>query len=388
MKKIYSKNILMTAVLAVILGIGMLFTACEGPAGPAGKDGTNGKDGANGVNGTAVCKACHSNTATDVNLKFAQYDLSKHNTGVIFEEEAGRIACGGCHTGMGFAEAASLGKDDPTTMATGKITCTTCHTIHSNYDSTDFGFRIKAGFALRQSALAVDFKDGNTCAKCHQARSYAHTNNEYDSVNASATTTYSRFGPHYGVVANVASMNAANMAGLEAVPGFIAQANPHSAIADGCVDCHMVTIPNNPGAGGHTFGLAAGNYTNPLVNLAASKEFKTGTPACSGCHPDSLTFVKGAIRASVIADLAKIRRFLIDNMYLDTTQAIAADGSYNVLGEYFYAPKGGKKIGIRRDTAQVVLDYLYLAKDRSNGAHNPKNIPAMIAAMKTFLGIN
>jgi hypothetical protein len=62
-------------------------------------------------------------------------------------------------------------------------------------------------------------------------------------------------------------------------------------------------------------------------------------------------------------------------------------GAYNVLGEYYAAPLGGKKIGIRKDTSSVILNYLMLAKDRSNGAHNPANTIAMLAAMKAFLGI-
>jgi hypothetical protein len=347
-----------------------LFSACEGPAGAKGDKGDTGANGANGQDATVKCTQCHGDA--DVNLKFAQYEISRHGTGIIFEEEAGRIQCGGCHTGGGFVEAATAGVNDPTYSATGKISCQTCHTIHTAYDTTDFALRINAPVKLRIGGEVVDFKTGNLCAKCHQGRSYTHNLGDNDTVNAGATTTYSRFGPHYGVIANVYAWK-----GLEPVIGFTPDINPHFGLPQGCVSCHMGRDTANPASGGHTFVMTTANLAN--------SDAQTKSQTCS-CHSKT-QLLAGAVAKLVKADLVKIRRFLIDKKYLDTTQALGSDGTYNVLGEYFYAPKGGTKIAIRKDTSAVILNYLYLAKEKSNGAHNPANTKAMLIAMKAFLGI-
>ncbi|HOK14311.1 MAG TPA: hypothetical protein PK007_05245, partial [Candidatus Kapabacteria bacterium] len=44
---------------------------------------------------------------------------------------------------------------------------------------------------------------------------------------------------------------------------------------------------------------------------------------------------------------------------------------YNVLGEYAKLEEAGKRRVIPRSDGDVLLNYLYIAKDRSNGAHNP-----------------
>lgn len=324
----------------------------EGPAGPAGKDGQNGKDA------NIVCGTCHSDTKTDVKLKFAQYDLSKHNKGVIYEEEAGRIQCGGCHSGDGFAEAASLGKDDPVASATSKINCQACHTIHNKFDSTDWALRITAGFKLRHTGADVDFKTGNICAKCHQARAYTRTTP--DTVKpASATSTYSRFGPHYGIPANMVSMN-----GPVKIPGSVAYptSNPHASLAKGCISCHMNADASNPAVGGHTFLM-------PIANLSK-------VTACTTCH-DAATIAAGAKMKENATLLAQYRQKLIEKKWLDTTQAVTADG-YQVLGEYFATPDKKAVVFQNPDDVSVVLNYLYLAKDRSRGAHNPAYFQALL----------
>ena len=109
------KQNLFLIIVAMSMGIGILITACEGPTGPAGTNGTN------GTNGTAVCKVCHGDA--DVELKFAQYNISIHGEGDVYAEEAGRPQCGACHSGDGFAEAVALGQNDAKTTATSRIGC-------------------------------------------------------------------------------------------------------------------------------------------------------------------------------------------------------------------------------------------------------------------------
>jgi hypothetical protein len=339
--------------LPVILA--MFLISCEGPAGPAG---AAGKDGADG---NATCNLCHGASATDVNLKFNQYNFSKHNKGIVYEEEAGRVACGGCHSGDGFAEAVALGQDDAKTLATAPINCKACHPIHTDYAMTDFALRTTAAFKLRITGNTVQHGKGTLCSKCHQGRAFVRT--VPDTIKAaSSSSSYSRFGPHYGTQTNVYTMNGpVQLAGSATYP----TSNPHAAIANapnGCVTCHMSNDPANPAVGGHTF-------LSPAANLST-------ITTCYGCH-DAATMKSGTLTKAVAADIATYRRLLIEKGMLDTSQAISEEG-YVVLGEYFATPGGKTKVYTNPDDVSVVLNYLYVAKDRSNGVHNPAYIKALV----------
>lgn len=351
MKKLLTKTGFLLAILFVM--VGLFVSACEGPAGPAGVDGKDGKDA------DASCGKCHNDAADDVNLKFAQYDLSKHNKGIVYEEEAGRIGCAGCHTGDGFAEAAKLGQDDAVSKATSKINCAACHPIHTKYDSTDFSLRITAGFALRHTKAAIDQKTGNICSKCHQARAYTRT--VPDTVSpASSTASYSRFGPHYGTPANVITENGLyKIAGSTAYPTSV---NKHATLPKGCVSCHMGSDATNPAVGGHSFLM-------PVANLANRTD-------CYDCH-DKAKLTARANYKDMQAKLVTYRQKLIEKGFIDTTQAVTAEG-YQILGEYFATPGGKKRVFTNPTDVEVTLNYLYVAKDRSFGVHNPAFVKAIV----------
>lgn len=348
MKK--SATLLMKAASLAAAAMGMFLISCEGP------DGATGPQGPSGPIGDAVkCQTCHSDDAADVNLKFAQYNLSKHGTGVVYLEEAGRIGCGGCHSGDGFREAAALGQNDPVSLATSKINCKTCHTVHKSYDSTDWKLTLSAPFQLRFYGSAtvenVDFKEGNLCAKCHQARPYTRPYPDTDTLTAaSSTASYSRFGPHYGTPTNVIAMKGLNL--IEGSTPY-PTSNPHSSLKKGCVSCHMGSDATNPAVGGHTFKM-------PVANLNKVDECKT-------CHSTGIPTAK---TTEIKALLVEYRQLLLDKGLLDISQTEGAEG-YNVLGEYAKLSAPGKKTGISKSDGDVLLNYFYIAKDRSNGAHNP-----------------
>ncbi len=334
-------------------------TSCEGPEGPAGPAGTAGADG---KDAQLKCATCHNDTLRDVNLIFAQYNLSRHNTGTIYLDEAGIIGCGGCHTGDGFREAVSLGKDDPASLATSKISCRTCHTIHNNYDQTDFALAITEGFNLRYKGdaddAAVNFKTGNICAKCHQARSYNRGGETDTWAVHSPTAPYSRFGPHYGAIANVLAMKGLNkIEGPEAYPTN----NVHGNLSKGCVTCHMGSNPKNPAAGGHTFRMTVAQMST--------------IESCKGCHSDGIPTARAA---EIKPLLAEYRALLIEKGLLYSTEGEPGDAHYNVLGEYPKLETPGTARQVPKALSDVVLNYLYIAKDRSLGAHNPKFIYAIV----------
>ncbi|MCX6156107.1 MAG: hypothetical protein NT007_18315 [Candidatus Kapabacteria bacterium] len=390
-------------LLALALGLGFMI-ACTGPDGPPGKDGvngtngTNGKDGTNGTNGTngkdgtsgtngkdgsQDCEKCHNTANSDFYKKWYQYDLSLHGRGIVFEEEAGRTQCGGCHSGNGFAEACGLNQNDAVTEATSPINCRACHFIHTNYDSTDFKLRWTKAVTLRQPATPVqtfDFQGvGNTCAKCHQARTISRTQTADGKVDtlakASGTTTYSRVGPHYGIISNM--MTGIGIPPMAGVNYGTPNDNRHSFLPKGCVSCHMAQDTTNPAMGGHVFTMPQANYQN----------FTTAyfNATCNLCHPKAT--LKAAANTTLIKnDIAAIRTKLINANLLDTTQALAVENgvtTYKVIGEYVkITPK--KLCLLGSDTVTALINYLYVAKDRSNGAHNPALTKEIVNGLKNF----
>lgn len=348
------------SVLALVAVFGFIM-GCEGPAG------VNGKDGVNGIDGSTKCEKCHGNN-DDVNLKFHQYDLSTHNKGIIYEEEAGRVQCGGCHSGDGFAEAVAAGVDDPTTNATAKISCVTCHKIHTKYDSTDFALRFTGSFKMRINAFQYEFKGaGALCAKCHQGRAYTLKNQATDTLKG---TGYNRLGPHYGVIGNVFAMNGPyQVTGSTSYP----TTNPHAQLTDACVSCHLAKNNTNPAIGGHTFRI-------PLVvasNKLNASNFKDVAECKTACHSDPTFFTNPLTKANEVkAMLAEARTILITKGWLDTTQAVGADGTYNILGEYVAATPAGKIYTI--DQEKLILNYMYIAKEKSFGIHNPTYVYAIM----------
>ncbi len=339
------------SMLIAILAFGFVLQNCtkDGPMGPAGKDGADGKDG----NGT--CATCHADNADDVNLIFAQYALSQHGKGIVYEEEAGRINCGGCHSGDGFIESVKLGQDDPVTVATSKINCRTCHTIHTEFDETDWALRVDKPVKLRHTGAEVDFKEGNTCARCHQARTFKEVQGADTVFITSGSSTYSRFGPHYGTPANVVSMK-----GLYHLDGpmTIPANNVHGNLSKGCVSCHMGKMASNPATGGHTFKMTAAQMTE--------------IEECKTCHPTG-DFAKGTKAAEIKTMLAEVRSILLEKKWLDDSQS----------HDYFAQSQDGNYM--TKEQVQATLNYLFISNDHSYGAHNPTYVYAVMKNTLDFL---
>ncbi|NCO31565.1 cytochrome c3 family protein, partial [bacterium] len=155
-----------------------------------------------------------------------------------------------------------------------------------------------------------------------------------------------------------------NVAGSLSVPSN----NIHANLAKGCVSCHMGSNPTNPAAGGHTFLMTPSQMT--------------AIAECKSCHPDPEVFTQLTKSNEIKAALKEYRTLLINKGFLDTTQAITADG-YQILGEYFKQTNEG--VNMTKEEVEVTLNYLYLAKDRSNGAHNPNYMYALVKNGVEFL---
>ena len=354
------------SMLVMMFAISLALLNCtkEGPAGPAGKDGANGTNGANGADGkdgNATCGACHSDKADDVNLKFYQYELSLHNTGVVYADEAGRANCASCHTGDGFAMAVKTGTP-ATSNGTSKINCKACHPIHDTYTTDDFALRITDQKPVKMfiSGETVDFKTGNLCATCHQGRAFNNLVGADTTFKTTGSTTYTRYGPHYGTPANIVAMK-----GLYPIAGSVQvpTSNPHiNAAPQGCVTCHMGKLAANPAAGGHKFQMTAAQ----MVEI----------PGCTGSCHEAATLTGTPKGKEIATMLAETRQILIDKGFIDISQTTGHDGNYQVLGEYFAQSKEGNYM--TKEEVQITLNYLFIAKDRSRGAHNPGYVYALV----------
>lgn len=264
------KRILTLICAAVIvLSLGAVFTACEGPAGPAGKDGLNGSNGTNGTDGNATCGVCH-NSGTVMYAKMLQYENSVHFTGGDIEGDRGN-PCVSCHTSEGFTSRVISGQDTATSVPANPtpVNCRTCHMIHTNYDTTDWNLRDTNAVALQiNKSLHVDFGKGNLCSMCHQPRLPSPLPLA-SAGSDSITITSNRWGLHHGPQ----SALLAGIAGYEFAGGTFGSSR-HKTAPNGCITCHMSTSLNLT-AGGHTFKAG---YTDATGNRAWNLS------ACTSCH--------------------------------------------------------------------------------------------------------
>jgi hypothetical protein len=280
-------------------------TSCEGPMGPDGKNGMDGKDA------NATCTKCHNPSV--VTAKATQFELSKHSTGTVAEEEAGgSTGCTPCHESEGFKYvcannvpstfALSSGKYANNYVATtgtgiGAFTCNTCHSsLHTKYDSTDFypltniaAVPMTMWAGAKTIDLTQDGSKSNLCVKCHQPRPLTTSSTlsdgnvvDYASLATNPTAVFYdsavgnaapnklipsyRMHVHYGGVGAIY----AGKGGVEFTgTGYASYTSSDHATKASCADCHMAELYN--AAGGHTF-TAKGNFKGCNV---------------SGCHASS-----------------------------------------------------------------------------------------------------
>ncbi len=313
-----------------LISLVFLIVACEGPEGPAGPAGKDGKDGKDGTDGTEKCSACH-NMSTDLSQKIMQWKESLHATGTSWSY-AGTRACQPCHSTEGFQQyvANPDGEITPPAYAT-PLGCRGCHTVHKNYDITDFEPVITAPVKFKGDLCenkTYDQGKGNLCAVCHQTRSL-NINWEGPEINITST----HWGPHHGPQSNL-------LAGTGFYTfGQTLPSSPHgSVVSDGCVQCHMVNEA-------HTFE----------ANIAA----------CTPCHTDAKDFNIDGVQDE------------FEQLYGQLTQALLDKGLIAGDEEEGYHPVTGT---VPTTQAGAVFNWAGLGDDGSKGVHNPKYIKTLLQA--------
>jgi len=313
-------------MLAICLNV---TTSCEGPAGEPGADANE------------SCIQCH-NDETTVLSRQIQAANSVHLTGGNFERNS--TSCAPCHTHEGFLETMEAG----TTTTAASINnptppnCRTCHNIHIEYDSTDFALRYTDPVELQANDETIDLGDANLCANCHQARPLSPA---VEVGGADVTITNYRWGPHHGPQSAIIW----GTVGYE-IAGSKSYGTAGSGVHvnAGCNTCHMAEAYGNQ-AGGHTFRMSYLYHGDTEENLAA----------CESCHPTIESFDKSNIITNT--------KILVDSLgsMLFAAGLIDEDG-YIVPGTY------------TADEAGVVLNYLLVEEDKSDGIHNPAYVTALL----------
>lgn len=225
-----------------------------------------------------VCMQCH-----DRHSGGTQYNASMHSVAIWSSSFAQTASsqnnslgnCIRCHDSKGFVNFTK----GLTTNTTGMlqtdhevISCQTCHDPHAGGRRVSPVAADTLGNAYNYSAGATNFGgEGKLCMSCHKSRR--------DNVTYVQTgVTSSHWGPHHNAQTDIfLGQNAAEYG----TPYL--SSNHKYAVADACVQCHMVEGPgsgnvNRNTVGGHTFRLR-----NPLNNF----EYTGG---CQSCHGPKTSF--------------------------------------------------------------------------------------------------
>jgi hypothetical protein len=380
--KRFAKLLLFNAL--VITAIALTTTSCTkegptGPAGPAGTNGTNGKDGANGSNGSNgsngkdgsfFCQMCHN--ATKMNAIETQWETSKHGEGTSWATEGLRRDCASCHSKQGLLETLMTGRDTTLVNHTVGTTsynnyvvaqpldCEGCHDFHLSFDTNDgpdYALRKRDGVSLRwgNHTYTVNLPGSNGCIQCHQARTTSPMPTSMTGTDT-ITITSNRYGPHYGAMGNIF----AGKAPYEFTGSGIYMNSAHtSSLA--CSDCHMAKFMASTamGAGGHTWRMAD---TNGVDNVAG----------CLKCHAGVTNFDINGKQTEIEGLLTQLG----DKLDLLKTGGILLKVGGKRDGSVIASTSN--KLKLTSMQAAALLNWTFVFRDRSMGAHNYKYTKALL----------
>ncbi len=329
------KLIQIFSMMMVLVIVGGMFSACEGPEGP---EGPAGKDG---VAAIPTCDNCH-NVDTDLKARMLQYAASTHALGGNFERNG--TSCAPCHTHEGFMEVLASGEVTTAPSNPTPPGCRTCHNIHTTYKVEDYALTTTDPVVLDVSGKTYDKGKSNLCANCHQSRPISPMPLFNDDM---VNITSIRFGPHHGPQSNFLMA-----AGLVEIPGkeVYPTGNPHGGTGNGCVDCHMAA-PYGAQAGGHTMAVAYDYHGTTELSTAG----------CITCHTDEDALVVK------FEDYQTEMQGLMDQIAAKLLEK-------NLIDDENYAKTGE----ISGKLASAVLNYRSVLEDQSLGVHNPKYVRALL----------
>ena len=337
-------------LIAVMLAAAFVLTACAGPAGPAGPVGPTGPAGAQGDTGPSpaaadlTCTACHNDTTLIVS-KDAQFETSLHGTGESYLRGTSKD-CAGCHGSEGAKASinAGLPPHDPSIVGVVNVSpfdCRTCHNIHTTYTSDDFSLTGgEQPVVLEMTGGTFDGGAGNLCANCHQIRNAAPT-----ATGGNVEITSSRFGPHYGIPAQM--LLGEGGLGVSGTPSA-----HYSTVADTCVGCHMGEEFN------HTFA--------PVV------------ARCQTCHADLANFDSNDVQTDVEAKVEELHAIFVDMKLLNPATDLW--GIYDPASDKWSNPSATAPLIVSEAVANAMWNYKFVVYDKSLGVHNSAYTNALLEA--------
>jgi hypothetical protein len=325
----------------LLLTVGVIFAACEGPAGADGTNGDNGINGDNGLDGAsgnATCMSCHSGD-TKAGIE-AQFAMSGHDAGKAVGYSAYGASCASCHSHQGFVQLATFGSvgsiNNPTAWE-----CSTCHGLHQTMEATDYALRLSDAVTSIDGLESTLEMDGNSnlCANCHQSR------HEPPHL-AEGETNYmipKRFGPHHGPQANILFG-----VGLAEISGDVDYPEDGSAKhldQASCTGCHMAEFDTNEQQGGHSF--------------------KPSQAVCNSCHEsDDSDFDYNGSKVD------------FNNKLIDLRDELVRLGL--VTGNDTDGYKAVEEVEFPLIQAEASFNWIALNEDSSHGVHNPVYINAIL----------
>lgn len=323
----------------LLLSIGAIFAACEGPAGA---------DGLDGASGNATCMSCHSSD-TKAGIE-AQFAMSGHDAGKAVGYSAYGASCASCHSHQGFIQLATLGSvgsiNNPTAWE-----CSTCHGLHQTMEVTDYALRLSDAVTSIDGLKSTLDMNGNSnlCANCHQSRHEPPHLVEGETLYMIPE----HFGPHHGPQANILFG-----VGLAEISGDVEYPEDGSAkhMNPSCVGCHMAEFNNVQGVGG---------YGQPIEIGQGGHSFKPSQAACNDCHDsDDSDFEYKGSKVDFNNKLIALR---VELVRLGLVAGNDTDGYHAV-----------EKVEFPLLQAEASFNWIALNEDSSHGVHNPVYINAIL----------
>lgn len=355
-----------------IFTISLIIVGCtkEGPMGPAGADGTDGTDG---TDGNSTCMACHGQEVKTIIE--AQFSLSAHSAGAIAVDYAGgRQSCARCHSHEGYLQYSELGAVVGNIANPGAWECATCHGLHETMGGSDYALRLNGAVTmLTDNTTVVDGENNNTCLNCHQSR---RNGGYYDKYTEAQTFTRTFTGDDIALY-QTAAFGPAGSATLNGTADTLTVVfdvpTTHAYISSTHAGPHHSSQGNTwAGIGGYTaeagtmFSAHSGGCVECHMGEASGHSFEPELDNCTSCHGEKDVYMDAiAGRVETIAAV------------LEGIHAIhEEDGSYHPM----YA-------SLTRDQFQAFWNFMIVLEDRSNGAHNPPYVDAMLDDAEAKLGL-
>jgi hypothetical protein len=193
---------------------------------------------------------------------------------------------------------------------------------------------------MEYTAGTFDGGAGNLCANCHQIRNPAPT-----VTDGNVAITSSRFGPHYGIPAQM--LLGEGGLGVSGKPS-----THYSKVTDTCVACHM----------GEEF-----NHT-----------YEAEVARCQACHADLANFDNNGVQTEIKAKVDELHALLVEKKLLNPETDLW--GIYDPATNKWSNPSTDSPLTVTEAVANAMWNYRFVVYDKSMGVHNSVYIKALLDA--------